>query len=53
MRRSAHGSVVVAAGIFINATMDDAPYAGIQNPVGSSARKPEKVIQFDKELAVL
>jgi hypothetical protein len=41
------------AGIFISATIFDAPYTVIQNPVGSSARKPEKVIQIDKELAVL
>jgi hypothetical protein len=47
MRRSAHESVGREAGIFINATMFDAPYAGIQNPVGSSARKPEKVIQIE------
>jgi hypothetical protein len=33
--------------------MGEAPYAIIQNPVGSSARKPEKVIQIDEELAVL
>jgi hypothetical protein len=52
MRRSAHESVGKEAGIFSNATIGDAPYAIIQNPVGSSARKPEKVIQIEKELAV-
>jgi hypothetical protein len=64
MRRSAHESVGIDAGIFISATMR-APLQRIfvrrriadgcisnKNPVGSSARKPEKVIQIDKELAV-
>jgi hypothetical protein len=56
--------VGIAAGIFINATMIDSPYRGFdfhdllpccignQNPVGSSTRKPEKVIQFDKDLVL-
>jgi hypothetical protein len=65
MRRSAHESVGIDAGIFISATMTTAPLQGIfvrrrfadgcidnKNPVGSSTRKTEKVIQIDKELAV-